>query len=85
MCCLKYEQEAYEDAIRRVPAVGAWVETPEGKGVVEVSDLLRETVQVRLDYEGENGELVKFKAEEVEVLKKKKPHNNHHGEEENQD
>ena len=85
MCCLKYEQEAYEDAIRRVPAVGAWVETPEGKGVVEVSDLLRETVQVRLDHEGENGELVKFKAEEVEVLKKKKPHNNHHGEEENQD
>ncbi len=84
MCCLKYEQEAYEDAIRRVPGVGALVETPEGKGVVEANDLLRETVQVRLDREGENGELVKFKAEEVEVLKKKKHHNNNHQIEEEQ-
>ena len=85
MCCLKYEQEAYEDAIRRVPGVGAWVETPEGKGVVEANDLLRETVQVRLDQDGENGELLKFKADEVTVLKKKKHHNNHHTEEEHQD
>jgi cell fate regulator YaaT (PSP1 superfamily) len=86
MCCLKYEQEAYEDAIRRVPGIGTLVETPEGRGVVETNDLLRETVQVRLDRDGENGELVKFKAEEVEVLKKKKHHNNNHqAEEEQQD
>ena len=84
MCCLKYEQEAYEDAIRRVPGIGTLVETPEGRGVVETNDLLRETVQVRLDRDGENGELVKFKAEEVEVLKKKKHHNNNHQTEEEQ-
>ena len=60
------------------------VETPEGRGVVETNDLLRETVQVRLDRDGENGELVKFKAEEVEVLKKKKHHNNNHQTEEEQ-
>ena len=85
MCCLKYEQEAYEDAIRRVPGIGTLVETPEGRGVVETNDLLRETVQVRLDRDGENGELVKFKAEEVEVLKKKKHHNNNHQAEEEQE
>lgn len=46
---LKYEQEAYEDAIKRVPGVGSVVQTPEGRGVVTSSDLLRENVQVRLD------------------------------------
>ncbi len=76
MCCLKYEQEAYEDAIRRVPGIGAWVETPEGRGVVAANDLLRETVQVRLDKGDENSDLLKFKAEEVQLLKKKKHHNN---------
>ncbi len=76
MCCLKYEQEAYEDAIRRVPGVGAWVDTPEGRGVVAANDLLRETVQVRLDKGDENSDLLKFKAEEVQLLKKKKNHNN---------
>ena len=76
MCCLKYEQEAYEDAIRRVPAVGALVETPEGRGVVAANDLLRETVQVRLDKGDENSDLIKFKADEVQILKKKKHPNN---------
>ncbi len=80
MCCLKYEQEAYEDAIRRVPGVGALVETPEGKGIVAANDLLRETVQVRLDKDDENSDLVKFKADEVQVLKKKKPHGGHNQE-----
>jgi len=34
MCCLKYEQEAYEEIISRVPKEGAIVETPDGQGVV---------------------------------------------------
>ena len=32
MCCLKYEQEAYEDAVRRMPKNESFVETPEGGG-----------------------------------------------------
>ena len=32
MCCLKYEQEAYQDLLRTTPKVGALVSTPEGKG-----------------------------------------------------
>ena len=34
MCCLKYEQEAYADLLRRTPAVNSIVMTPAGKGVV---------------------------------------------------
>ena len=49
MCCLKYEQEAYEDAVRRMPKNESFVETPEGVGTISQVNLLKETVQVRLE------------------------------------
>ncbi len=49
MCCLKYEQAAYEDLTKRVPPVGSLVETPDGRGVVTEATLLRERVKVHLD------------------------------------
>ena len=49
MCCLKYEQEAYEDAVKRMPKNDSFVETPDGVGDVCQVNLLRETVKVRLD------------------------------------
>ena len=71
MCCLKYEQEACEDAIRRLPGAGSVVDTPEGRGVITDVNLLRETVRVRLDKETET-DLATFRADEVKVLQKKK-------------
>ncbi|MBE7057266.1 MAG: stage 0 sporulation protein [Ruminococcaceae bacterium] len=73
MCCLKYEQEAYEDAIKRVPGVGSLVETQQGKGVVTASNLLRETVQVKFE-KGNETELVTFPVSEIKVLSKKSGH-----------
>ena len=49
MCCLKYEQPAYEDLIRHMPKVGAVVDTRDGRGVVTAVNLLRRMVSVRLD------------------------------------
>ena len=54
MCCLKYEQEAYEDAVKRMPKNESFVETPDGVGTVSQVNLLRETVKVRLDDQPEN-------------------------------
>ena len=48
MCCLKYEQEAYEDLLKRVPKVDALVKTPHGSGTVIYVSLL-EKVKVKLD------------------------------------
>ncbi len=48
MCCLKYEQEAYEHLIKTMPKVDAPVDTPKGKGNVAEINLLRRTVKVRL-------------------------------------
>ena len=49
MCCLKYEQDAYEDAVRRMPKNDSFVLTPDGPGNVSDVNLLKETVNVRLD------------------------------------
>lgn len=49
MCCLKYEQEAYTDLLRRTPKVGAIVNTPEGKGLVIENNLIARTLKVKLN------------------------------------
>ena len=49
MCCLKYEQEAYEDLVKHTPKQESFVETPDGAGTVSSVNLLRQQVQVRLD------------------------------------
>ena len=49
MCCLKYEQEAYEDLIRNAPKAESFVDTPEGRGTVTDVDLLRQRVKVRME------------------------------------
>ena len=49
MCCLKYEQDAYEDLIRRAPKAESFVDTPEGRGTVTDIDLLRQRVKVRME------------------------------------
>ena len=67
MCCLKYEQNAYEDAAKRMPKVESFVQTPDGPGNVKSIDLLRETVKVSLDSSPEN--LKKYHNCEVCVLR----------------
>ena len=68
MCCLKYEHEAYEEMISRVPKEGAIVETPDGQGVVISSSLLKELVKVKLDNENET-DLKIYDASDVKVIK----------------
>ena len=53
MCCLKYEQEAYEDALRRMPKNDSFVQTPDGPGNVCDLNVLKEKVTVRLDSQPE--------------------------------
>ena len=53
MCCLKYEQDAYEDATKRLPKDGSYVETPDGTGTIHGINMLRETMKVRLDQSNE--------------------------------
>ncbi len=49
MCCLKYEQNVYEELLRQTPKVGAYVKTPDGKGNVIEVNLLTGMLKIRLD------------------------------------
>ena len=49
MCCLKYEQNCYEEFLRTTPKVGAYVETAEGRGRVCETNLLTGILKVQLD------------------------------------
>ena len=49
MCCLKYEQEAYESLIKTSPKNDSLVNTCDGVGTVTDSNLLKQTVKVRLE------------------------------------
>lgn len=48
MCCLKYEEEAYHDLLKRTPRVGATVKTPEGIGTVVEVNLIAGNLKVRI-------------------------------------
>ena len=49
MCCLKYEQNCYEEFLRTTPKVGAYVETADGRGRVCETNLLTGILKVQLD------------------------------------
>lgn len=53
MCCLKYEEAAYENLVKKAPKLGAFVETPYGKGTVTNVNLLRSQAKVRLEDGGD--------------------------------
>ncbi len=68
MCCLKYEQEAYVDLLKRTPKLGAIVSTPEGKGEVIESNPISGVLKVKMDKAPEAAPR-SFKVKEVKVLK----------------
>ena len=67
MCCLKYEEAAYEDLVKKAPKIGAFVETPSGKGSVINVNLLRGNAKVRLE-DGFDTTLKTFTFDELDVL-----------------
>ena len=74
MCCLKYEQDAYEDLLRSAPKADSFVDTPEGRGTIIEVDLLRQRVKVRLEKEPDT--IVTYPNAEIAVLRSGKAKKN---------
>ena len=68
MCCLKYEQEVYEEKLQRLPNVGAIVNTPDGKGEVEGVETLKEVVKVKIK-DGDIFKIKRFEVKDITVIK----------------
>lgn len=68
MCCLKYEQDAYEHLLRVTPKNGAIVDTPEGRGTVVDFNLLTGILKIRLDSKPQAAPLV-IDRKQVKIIK----------------
>ena len=74
MCCLKYEQEVYEEKLQRLPSVGAIVKTPDGNGEVDSIEILKEVVRVQFK-DGDITTYKKYNAKDIKVLEDTKKEN----------
>ena len=76
MCCLKYEQNCYDEFSKIAPSVGAVVATPQGKGIVQSTTILKGIAKVKLDGEGES-QLLEFNFSDLKILKHNKQNDPH--------
>ena len=68
MCCLKYEQEAYEDKLKKLPKVGSIVKTEDGEGTVERLETLKEKVNVKFK-DGDGFFYKKYDVKDIKIIK----------------
>lgn len=68
MCCLKYEQDSYEELLKITPKTGALVETSEGRGVVTEANLLTGELKIQLD-KNKEAPPVSFNRNDVKLIK----------------
>ena len=68
MCCLKYEQEVYEDKLKHLPKIGAIVMTEDGEGTVDSIETLKEIVKVKLKDDNDETYFKKYKASDLKII-----------------
>lgn len=66
MCCLKYEQDQYEQTRKRMPRVGREVVTPDGSGIVTDLNIVKETISVRIP-SGDTTEIRSYSLEQLSM------------------
>ena len=69
MCCLKYENEVYEEKLKHLPNVGAIVKTEDGEGEVDNIEILKEKLRVKLKNEDGVYTYKKYDVKDVKIIK----------------
>ena len=67
MCCLKFEDDYYNDTLKFMPKAGSEVDTPKGRGKVESTDILRQTVVVKVAGKDDSYELNEYTLEQLGI------------------
>ncbi len=68
MCCLRYEHEVYEEAIRKTPPQGSLVKTSDGEGIITEIRPLAEEVRVKLQGNDKDAPKI-YKVRDIRVLR----------------
>ena len=69
MCCLKYEDNVYEEKLKNLPNIGAIVKTEDGEGEVEAIETLKERVRVKIKDNEEGYFYKRYDAKDIKVIK----------------
>lgn len=73
MCCLKNEEEAYEELNKSLPSNGDFVTTPDGfKGVVSAVNILKQRVKVIVELPHDEKEVRDYAASEIKFKSRRK-------------
>jgi cell fate regulator YaaT (PSP1 superfamily) len=73
MCCLKNEEEAYEELNSKLPGVGDYVTTKDNlKGEVQSVSVLKQLVKVIVTLENDEKEVREYKVDELRFKPKKR-------------
>ena len=67
-CCLRYEHEVYEEAIKRTPSVGSIVSTSDGEGTVTEIRPLASEVRVKLHDNDKDAPKI-YKCHDIKVIR----------------
>ncbi len=73
MCCLKYEQEVYEEKLDKLPNIGAIVKTEDGEGEVDRIETLKENVRVKFK-DGDGFFYKKYNVKDIKIIKDVEKH-----------
>ena len=68
MCCLQYEQNVYEEKLKKLPKIGAIVKTDDGKGEVCGLETLKEIVKVKFK-DGDETFFKKYTPKDIKIIK----------------
>lgn len=75
MCCLKNEEEAYEELNSKLPNIGDYVTTVDGlKGEVSSVSVLKQLVKAVVTLDNDEKEIREYKVEELKFKRKRKDH-----------
>ena len=73
MCCLKNEEEAYEELNSKLPGIGDFVTTADGlKGEVSSVSVLKQLVKVVVNLDNDEKEIREYKVEELKFKRRHK-------------
>lgn len=67
MCCLKYENDYYNEVFKLMPKVRSTVTTPDGEGVVESNDIIKQQTRVRVLLKDGNYDIRTYKLEDLNI------------------
>ena len=68
MCCLKYENDVYEEKLKKLPNIGAIVKTEDGQGEVDSIETLKERVRVKIK-DGDGYFYKRYDVKDIKVIK----------------